>query len=119
MFAIEKRWTISAAHSLPYLPEGHKCRRVHGHNYEISLRLGAATLDEKAFVIDYAEMAPFAERLQAFDHQNLNDFLAQPTAENLAAHLYDLACSLFERGRIVVVAVRVSETPNTWAEYPG
>ncbi len=26
-------FTFEAAHRLPYVPEGHKCARLHGHSY--------------------------------------------------------------------------------------
>ena len=67
---------FEAAHSLPKTPVGHKCRRLHGHSYEI----GVAAPDLE-FV------APSLERLFAgVDHQCLNELpgLSNPTAENLS-----------------------------------
>ncbi|MEM1009583.1 MAG: 6-carboxytetrahydropterin synthase, partial [Myxococcota bacterium] len=29
---IYKEFTFEAAHHLPFVPEGHKCRRLHGHS---------------------------------------------------------------------------------------
>ncbi len=31
------RFTVEAAHALPNLPEGHKCRRMHGHSFRIEV----------------------------------------------------------------------------------
>ena len=37
MFVIKKRFSFSAAHRLLDLPAGHKCGRLHGHNYIVEL----------------------------------------------------------------------------------
>ena len=51
---------------------------------------------------------------KSYNHRHLNDVLSGPTtAEHLAYHLYLRATGLWDQ----VVAVRVSETPKTWAEY--
>ena len=34
---IFKEFTFEAAHDLPNTPEGHKCRRLHGHSFRIRL----------------------------------------------------------------------------------
>ena len=85
-FTVSKRFTFEAAHSLPYLPVGHKCRNVHGHSYVVEV-FCTGPLDERGFVVDFAEiseaMHPVVERL---DHQFLNDVLPiMTTAENLGA----------------------------------
>ena len=41
----------------------------------------------------------------------------QPSAELLAEWLHTQAEALLPAGSFEVVAVRVSETPKTWAEY--
>ena len=50
MHAITKAFSFAAAHSLPQLPDGHKCRRVHGHNYEVLVELRSEELDDFSFV---------------------------------------------------------------------
>ena len=115
MFTISKRFAFSASHTLDSLPEGHKCRRLHGHNYLVEVVLQAAALDEHGMVRDYGDLASFREWLMAtLDHRHLNDVIDQPTtAEVLAVYLHGQARAMLP----VVVAVRVSETPDTWAEY--
>ena len=135
MFTIAKRFSFCAAHRLVGLEKGHKCGRLHGHTYEVELIIAADALDERGFAgVDYAELRPFREWLdESWDHRTLlqlgdpiGDVLAKfeggglvtfdfnPTAENLARELYAVAKDFGIPG---VVAVRVSETPNTWAEY--
>ena len=115
MYIISKQFHFSASHILDSLPPEHQCARLHGHNYIVELVLAAETVNEHGFVIDYLEMKPFKEYIDnQLDHRHLNDVLPFPTsAENLAKHLYDWAKAHWSQ----VTAVRVSETPKTWAEY--
>lgn len=115
MFEIRKRFAFSASHQLAGLPPDHACGRLHGHNYEVEILLLSPTLNEYGFVVDYGDLRPFKELLdRVLDHQHLNNVLNfQPTAENLAKWLYDHAKEMWPQ----TIAVRVSETPATWAEY--
>lgn len=119
-YTIAKRFSFSASHALTAVPEGHKCRRTHGHNYEVELVCAADELDERAMVVDYFDLDP----VQAFiddtiDHRHLNDVVpGEPTAERLARWLFEsLGGTLPPEVAARIVAVRVHETPKTWAEY--
>ncbi|MDP0926899.1 6-pyruvoyl tetrahydropterin synthase family protein [Paracoccus onubensis] len=116
MFRISKEFHFSASHQLCQLPPDHQCARLHGHNYIVVVELAAAKLNSFGFVRDYHELAPFRRYLdENFDHRHLNDVLGHDavTAECLARHFFDWCKSRLPE----TVAVRVSETPKTWAEY--
>jgi 6-pyruvoyltetrahydropterin/6-carboxytetrahydropterin synthase len=121
MWRIGKRFTFDASHQLPGLAEGHKCGRLHGHTYTVEVVLEGETLTGPGFVTDFGDLAPFGRYLdECFDHRHLNDVLGgeAPTSERLAQHLAEwvegqLADALGGR----LAAVRVSETPSSWAEY--
>jgi 6-pyruvoyltetrahydropterin/6-carboxytetrahydropterin synthase len=115
MFTISKQFHFSASHQLTQLGPQHPCARLHGHNYVVELRLQTNELDERGFVRDYHELAAFGQFLQEqCDHQHLNNVLpVPPTAEHLARYFYQWAKARWTE----VLAVRVSETPATWAEY--
>lgn len=117
MFTITKRFEFSASHVLAGLPEDHPCARLHGHNYAVEVELASSKLNDVGFVFDYRALAPFKTLLDdELDHRHLNDVIpGQPSAELLAMWLYQEACHLLPGAP--VVAVRVSETPKTWAEY--
>ena len=85
-FTVSKRFSFEAAHSLPQLPVGHKCRNVHGHSYVVEIHV-AGPLDSRGFVVDYADLSlAMAPIIAALDHQNINDVLpCSTTAENLGA----------------------------------
>ena len=120
MFRICKRFEFSASHQLTHLAEAHpdhQCARLHGHNYVVELELAAPKLDANGFVVDYGALKVFGQWIDAtLDHRHLNDVLASShatTAENLARGIFNV----WAERLAYLVAVRVSETPKTWAEY--
>ena len=115
MFRITKEFHFSASHVLETLPEDHPCARLHGHNYVAVVELAAETLNDHGFVRDYRDLKDLKAYIDdRLDHRHLNDVLdGSPTAENLAKHLHDWCAARWPETR----AVRVSETPKTWAEY--
>lgn len=116
-YTISKQFSFSASHVLGGLPEDHPCGRVHGHNYEVVVVLESDTVTPPGFVVDYRALDSFKKHLDAvYDHRHLNAFMEmEPTAENMAADLF-FWCQGQPWGEFVV-AVRVSETPKTWAEF--
>ncbi len=88
---LSKSFRFEAAHFLPTFPEGHKCRRMHGHSYHVDVIVAGDVPEEKGFLIDYGDMkkaiAPIEEQL---DHYVLNDIegLENPTAENIARWIW-------------------------------
>ncbi|GLR46162.1 6-carboxy-5,6,7,8-tetrahydropterin synthase [Mesorhizobium amorphae] len=115
MFHITKEFHFSASHQLTSLPPDHQCARLHGHNYVVEVELSAKELNEHGFVRDYEDLAPFKRYIdENFDHRHLNDVLGHErvTAEYLARHFYEWCKARLPE----TSAVRVSETPKTWAE---
>ncbi len=116
MFTISKQFHFSASHVLHGLAEDHPCARLHGHNYIAEVVLQSDTLNAVGFVRDYRELSDLKDYIDdKLDHRHLNDVLGEDntTAEMMAKHLYDWSHTRWPE----VVAVRISETPKTWAEY--
>lgn len=116
MFRIAKQYHFSASHILPQLPADHPCARMHGHNYVVEVELQSETLNYAGFVRDYRELDDLKKYIdETLDHRHLNDVLGDDgtSAESLAKHLYDWCKTRWAE----VAAVRVSETPRSWAEY--
>ena len=110
---ISKVFDFDAAHWLPNVPEGHKCKRMHGHTYRVEVRV-KGQLDHRGFVADYAELAEWmAPVIEALDHRTLNEVrgLDNPTTEVLVWWIWDQL-----RGLDGLCAVRVYESATTWAE---
>lgn len=121
-YTIGKTFKFDAAHQLSHLPEDHKCSRLHGHTYHVTVELESAELDADGFVLDYGALAPFKRWVDdTLDHRNLNDVVPggmKTTAECLAAWLWGIAHDVLpDRGTWRIVAVTVKETENTFSRY--
>lgn len=118
MYTISKQYHFSASHQLFGLADDHPCARLHGHNYIVEVELRGAQLNKAGFVRDYRELDALKIYIdEKIDHRHLNEVLGDDgtTAEQLAKHFYDWCIKKWPE----VSAVRISETPKTWAEYRG
>ena len=89
---IFKRFTLEAAHRLPNVPAGHKCARLHGHSFQVELRVSGEPGAHSGWVMDFADLkAAFAPIEAQLDHQYLNDIegLDNPTSERLAIWIWE------------------------------
>lgn len=87
-----KEFSFESAHCLPKTPEGHKCRRLHGHSYRVEVRVGGELDPESGWLIDYADIkAAFDPIWRQLDHYYLNEVggLENPTSEVLAAWIWE------------------------------
>lgn len=71
MIAISKTFRFAAAHRLTNLEPGHKCLRVHGHNYRVTVSLEAPRVyPSSGMLVDYADLQPLADWLSdKWDHR--------------------------------------------------
>lgn len=101
-----KVFQIEAAHWLPNVPEGHKCRRLHGHSFRVEIHITGPLLEPAGWVMDFADLkAAFEPLYRQLDHNCLNEIegLDNPTSENLARWIWDqLKPSLPELSKIVI-----------------
>ena len=115
---IFKDFTFEAAHRLPKVPAGHKCARLHGHSFQVSVHVDGVVGAQTGWVQDFADltdaMDPLLERL---DHHYLNEIegLENPTSELLARWIWErLAPALPGLSQVVV-----RETCNAGCVYRG
>lgn len=115
MTSITVEQRFEAAHQLPHVPPGHKCGRMHGHSYRVSLTL-TGPVNDKGWVRDFAEVkAAWNDLHGQLDHHTLNDVpgLENPTAEVLAEWIF-----LQLVGRLPELAsVTIWETEKCSATY--
>jgi 6-pyruvoyltetrahydropterin/6-carboxytetrahydropterin synthase len=112
-----REFRFEAAHRLPYVPEGHKCRRLHGHSYRVEVHVGGEVNPSTGMVMDFADISAAYEPLRnRLDHYYLNeiDGLSNPTSENLARWIWDRLPSDLPLTRVVV-----RETCTSGVEYRG
>jgi 6-pyruvoyltetrahydropterin/6-carboxytetrahydropterin synthase len=106
---LSKTFTLEAAHRLPNVPSGHKCARLHGHSFEVTLHVRGPVDPRLGWVIDFADIAKaFAPMHELLDHRYLNEVqgLDNPTSENLAKFILERV----ELPGATLSAVTVSET---------
>ena len=119
-YHISKSFEFSAAHHLPNVPQGHPCGRNHGHNYIVTVEIGANRLNPYGFVIDYRDLDVVKNRLdELFDHYDLNDTVVNPTAELLASYIYSMTQPIVKglAAGTQLISVAVKETNKTSAVY--
>jgi 6-pyruvoyltetrahydropterin/6-carboxytetrahydropterin synthase len=89
---IFKDFTVESAHFLPNAPEGHKCRRLHGHSFKIGIHVTGEVSPDSGWVIDFGDISKaFAPLLAVLDHSLLNeiDGLSNPTSENISIWIWE------------------------------
>ncbi|HXW33653.1 MAG TPA: 6-carboxytetrahydropterin synthase QueD [Acidimicrobiales bacterium] len=115
---IFKEFTFEAAHRLPNVDPGHKCSRLHGHSFRVTVHIEGQVDERLGWVDDFADlsksMKPLLEQL---DHHYLNEVegLENPTSELLACWIWEhLQPRLPKLSQVVV-----QETCNTGCIYRG
>jgi 6-pyruvoyltetrahydropterin/6-carboxytetrahydropterin synthase len=109
---------FEAAHWLPRVAEGHRCRRIHGHSYLVTVVVEGPVDEHSGWVVDYAVLeAATAPVIGALDHRLLNeiDGLENPTSEAIARWIWDRV----KPGLGPLVELRLHETHDTRCIYRG
>lgn len=115
---LTKTFHFEAAHDLPTFPDGHKCRRLHGHSFRFDVVVEGEVDPARGYLVDYGEIKqvtdPIVKRL---DHYYLNEIegLSNPTSEVLAKWLWDRLKPLLPQ----LSSIIVYETCTSACEYRG
>lgn len=115
---IFKEFTFEAAHLLPGLPDGHKCRRLHGHSFRIEVHVEGTPDRTMGWIMDFADIkAAFQPIHDQLDHRYLNDIdgLSHPTSERLAGWIWER----LKPALPMLSTVVVRETCTTGCVYRG
>ena len=111
---------FASAHTLRDYPGA--CSRMHGHNWKVELEAIATSLDEVGMGIDFKKMKNAANEVgDQMDHRYLNDLepfkTINPTAENIAAYMFQEISSRLNSDTIKVHAVTLWETDRACVRY--
>lgn len=133
-----RRLEFDAAHRV--LRHESKCAHLHGHRYAVEITCQAQSLDSVGRVVDFGAVKEVVGTWldEKWDHGTIlnpedDELLAwcvrngqkrmvldgEPTAENIAGAILDYAVNNLQsshRPGLVVIKVRVWETPNCYAE---
>lgn len=118
---LEVNFQFEAAHYLPKVPEGHKCGRVHGHSYLVTVAVEGLVDPETGWVVDFGDLRDaLAPIVAGLDHQCLNDVpgLDNPTAENLATWLWQQFTWALGVLPVHLQDITVSESGRSRVVYP-
>lgn len=115
---IFKEFTFEAAHLLPNVPEGHKCRRLHGHSFHVAIYVAGTPGEHSGWIMDFSDIkTAFKPLHDMLDHHYLNEIpgLENPTSENIARWIWQkLQSSLTGLSR-----VEIRETCTSGCVYRG
>jgi 6-pyruvoyltetrahydropterin/6-carboxytetrahydropterin synthase len=113
-----KEFTFDSAHFLPNVPDGHKCKNIHGHTYRLRVWLQGKPDPHFGWIIDFAELKKIIKPVVTqLDHKLMNDIpgLENPTCELIAVWIWDrLKPALPAMHRI-----ELHETPTSGVIYEG
>ncbi len=115
---LSRTFSFEAAHRLTTFPEGHKCRRLHGHSFQVEVRVAGDVDEERGYLVDFEQIRAAWEPLrEQLDHQNLNDVagLEISTAEMLSRWIWQR----LQPRLPLLSAVIVRETDASACEYRG
>ncbi|MDD5886216.1 MAG: 6-carboxytetrahydropterin synthase QueD [Oscillospiraceae bacterium] len=113
-----KEFKFDAAHNLVHYHG--KCERLHGHTYKLVVKLNGRR-NEEDMVCDFADVKTIVKEnvLNQFDHQYINDFIEQPTAENIAIYIWDTLEPKFQEVGCQLYEIEVWETATQGVIYRG
>ncbi|MGD9895757.1 MAG: 6-carboxytetrahydropterin synthase QueD [Candidatus Methylacidiphilaceae bacterium] len=115
---LEKDFTFEAAQQLPGFPEGHKCRRLHGHSFEVRVTVEGEVDPTTGILYDHARISRAVEPLlEQLDHHLLNEIpgLENPTIESMARWFWDRLDPLLPG----LARITICETPRVRCSYRG
>ncbi|UYV13484.1 MAG: 6-carboxytetrahydropterin synthase QueD [Phycisphaera sp.] len=118
MLEVFREFHFDAAHRLENLPEGHKCARVHGHTYRLTVYVAGEVDPVMGWIVDFADLKRITQGVVGqLDHRMLNDVpgLEQPTTESVIVWIWDrLKPDLPHLSRL-----RLWENATSGCEYTG
>ena len=109
--SVTRSFTFEASHQLPF--HAGKCKRLHGHGYRLEVTV-TGPVREDGMVVDFAELREVVDRevVDRYDHQYLNDFFENPTAEVVAGAIW----KSLEAADLRLTRLRLWETADCMVE---
>lgn len=115
---IYKQFSFDSAHYLPHVSENHKCGRMHGHTYTLTVFLEGEVDPVSGWLVDFTDLKEAVDPLvKSLDHRLLNEIpgLENPTSERLAVWFWERIKPLMP----LLSKIEISETPTSGVIYTG
>lgn len=115
---IFKQFTFDAAHFLPHVPDGHKCKNIHGHTYKLTVFFKDELHEHLGWVCDFADVKKIIKPvIELVDHKLINQLpgLENPTCEVLTIWFWKQIKPLLP----TLHKIELYETPTSGAIYMG
>ncbi len=112
---VSKEFTFDAAHFLTKY-QG-KCERLHGHTYRLRVTVEGPVGDD-GMVMDFVELKKLVREkvIDRYDHQNLNDFFENPSAELVTMKIWE---DLVGELPVKLSEITLWETADSFVTYRG
>ena len=99
-----------------------KCENVHGHRYGVVVRIKSEKLNDIGLAYDFTSVKQHLKEITGrYDHALLNDLppfdKINPSAENIAATIYNGLKDQINAAAATLTAVEVWENPQQGAIY--
>ena len=87
---VKATFNFEAAHRLPHHPG--KCKELHGHSYRLVVTVERPVVPETGMAIDFADLKQIVRCfvVDPLDHTYVNDRIDNPTAEVMAAWIWNV-----------------------------
>ena len=103
------RRKFSAAHELPDYDGA--CRNLHGHTWQVVFEI-EGTVQPSGMIYDFKLLKPLLDSILP-DHQFLNDFEQNPTAENLSQYIFDKAQKVLQEKHLTLKTLELWENEDS------
>ncbi len=120
MYEIQIIAGFSAAHLLREYKG--KCERLHGHNYKVEVTVQAESPGPGGMIMDFGDLKRItSDVLEPLDHAFLNEIepfhKIEPSAENLAAYIFQQLDSKMSNQSGILYKVSVWESESARATF--
>ena len=115
---IYKEFSFDSAHFLPNVPEGHKCKNMHGHTYRLRVCIAGEPDPHLGWLMDFKDLKDCVGKvIDQLDHKLINDIkgLENPTAENITLWIW----KQIQPELPLLSRIELYETPTTGVIYSG
>lgn len=121
MLSITKLFEFEACHWLP-MYEG-ACNNLHGHSYKLEVTVQGDPITQKenpnyGMIMDFKDLKAVVNEVvvDKYDHQKLNDFFPNPTAEVMVKQIAVDIMARLPIG-VILTSCKLWETSTSYAEW--